>query len=124
MFGEIEERLRGDRFQPAIDVFETHDALVVRVELPGLESEDLSVRIDGDVLHIRGVRNVPREEGVMRLHRMEIAFGPFERAVRVHVAFERERVTAHLEDGFLRVVLPKKRAVRRTVEIEREGEGR
>jgi len=95
----------------------------VRAELPGLESDDLSVRIDGDLLHIRGVRTVPREEGVVRLHRMEIAFGPFERAVRVHVAFERERVTAHLEDGFLRVVLPKKKPVRRTVEIERASDG-
>jgi HSP20 family molecular chaperone IbpA len=49
---------------------------------------------------------------------MEIAFGPFERTVRVQVPFERERVSAHLEDGFLRVVLPKKKSAPRQVDIE------
>jgi HSP20 family protein len=70
------------------------------------------------VLHISGVRTVPKEPGVRRLHRMEIAFGPFERTVRVQVAFDRDRVSAHLEDGFLRVVLPKKPPTRRRVDVE------
>jgi len=77
------------------------------------------VRIDGDVLHIRGERPVPREEGIKRLHRMEIAFGRFERSLQIHVAFDRDRVSAHLEDGFLRVVLPK-RVSRRRVDVETE----
>mgnify|MGYP002624393378 FL=1 len=94
----------------------------MRAELPGLDGADLKVRIDGDLLHISGVRTVPREAGVMRLHRMEIAFGPFERAVRVHVPFDRERVTANLEDGFLRVVLPKVKPVRRRIDID-HGDG-
>jgi HSP20 family protein len=99
-------------------VFETEEELIVRAEIPGLRGEDLRVRIDGEVLHISGVRTVPKEPGVRRLHRMEIAFGPFERTVRVQVPFERERVSAHLEDGFLRVVLPKKKSAPRQVDIE------
>lgn len=90
----------------------------MRAEIPGLRGEDLKVRIDGDVLHISGTRTVPRETGVRRLHRMEIAFGPFERSVRIQTPFERAGVTAHLEDGFLRVVLPKKSPVRRRVDVE------
>jgi HSP20 family protein len=92
----------------------------VRAEIPGLRGEDLKVRIDHDVLHLSGVRTLPKEEGVRRLHRMEIAFGPFERAIRVQVPFDKDRVTAHLEDGFLRVVLPKRKQMRRSVDVEIE----
>ena len=72
------------------------------------------------MLHIRGERPVPREEGVKRLHRMEIAFGAFERSLQIHVPFDREGVSAHLEDGFLRVVLPKRAPTRRRVDVETE----
>ena len=118
MFGDPGDALSSDRWQPAIDVFETEETLVVRAEIPGLRGEDLRVRIDEDVLHISGVRTLPKEPGVRRLHRMEISFGPYERTVRIQVPFERERVSAHLEDGFLRVVLPKKLSRRRRVDVE------
>ena len=93
---------------------------MIRAEIPGLRGEDLRVRIDGDVLNISGSRTVPKDPTVRRLHRMEIAFGPFERTIRIQVPFERARVTAHLEDGFLRVVLPKKMSERRLVDVETE----
>ena len=48
----------------------------------------------------------------------EIAFGPFERTVRIQVPFERGGVSAHLEDGFLRVVLPKKSSTPREGDVE------
>jgi HSP20 family molecular chaperone IbpA len=50
---------------------------------------------------------------------MEIAFGRFERSIRIAIPFERDGVTAHLEEGFLSVVLPKRESPRRQVEIER-----
>lgn len=120
LFSDLGESPAGDRWQPAIDVFETDEALVVRAEIPGLRGEDLRVRVDGDVLHISGVRIVPKQPGVRRLHRMEIAFGPFERTVRIQVPFDKDRVAAHLEDGFLRVVLPKRAPSVRRVDVETE----
>jgi HSP20 family molecular chaperone IbpA len=48
---------------------------------------------------------------------MEIAFGPFERSVRIAIPFERDQVAAHLEDGYLSVKLPKR--LPRTIEVER-----
>ena len=80
---------------------------------------DLQVSVDGDVLRIRGVRRSPAESDVERLHRMEIAFGPFERSLPIPVPFEREQVAAHLADGFLRVTLPKRLPAKREIEIER-----
>lgn len=123
LFGEFSERLRGDRWRPAVDVFETEEAIVVRLELAGLRSSDLRVTVEGNRLRIRGVRTPPAQTGggtVQRLHQMEIAFGPFEREIRVSIPFDSERVTANLEEGFLRVTLPKQIAKPKRIDISRE----
>ncbi len=101
-----------------MDVFETEKAVVVRAEISGVPGEALRVSVDGDLLRISGARSVPPRESVRRLHQMEIAFGPFERSVRIRIPFERDQVSAHLEDGFLEVTLPKRQARRIQVESE------
>jgi HSP20 family protein len=94
-----------------VDVFETETAVVVRLEMAGVLAEDLKVNVDGEVVKIQGVRRTPVAQGVRRLHQMEIAFGPFESAVRIGISFDRDRVSAHLENGLLEVRLPKRGAV-------------
>ena len=103
-----------------MDVFETADAVVVRAEIPGVRGDDLRVNVDGPFLRISGVRRVPGHFSVERLHQIEIAFGPFEREVRIGVPFDRDAVSAHLEDGFLAVTLPKQKPERREVTVETE----
>lgn len=120
LYGEFSDRLRGDRWQPDADVFETEKEIVVRVDLAGVRSSDLRVTVDGSMLRISGVRVSGDSSEVKRLHQMEIATGPFERRVRVPVAFDRERVAAHLSDGFLTVSLSKRSPVRREVKVESE----
>jgi HSP20 family protein len=115
-FGDFTDRLGGSRWRPAVDVFETEKAIVVRLELAGIRISDLNVTVDGDCLRIFGVRQAASTDGVQRLHQMEIAFGPFERVLRFEVPFEREMVSAHLEDGFLTVKLPKQTPRRLPVE--------
>jgi HSP20 family protein len=119
LYGEFAERLHGDRWQPDVDVFETEQGVVVRAEIAGIRSEDLRVSVDAQVLRISGVRRATEPPDVVRLHQMEIASGPFERRVRIPIAFDRDKVTAHLAEGFLTIVLPRRAATRRTVKIER-----
>ena len=119
LYGDLSERVRGDRWRPDVDVFETEQAVLVRVEIAGVRREDLHVGVDGQVLRISGVRRAPQGPNAVRLHQMEIATGPFERRVRIPMAFEREGVTAHLSDGFLTVTLPRRSPVRRVVQVER-----
>ena len=118
LYGEFADRLRGDRWQPDVDVFETETEVVVLAEIAGIRSEDLRVTVDGEELRISGVRRVPEQPGVKRLLQMEITSGPFERRLRIPIAFDRERVSAHLADGFLTVSLPRRRAERRQVKLE------
>jgi HSP20 family protein len=118
LYGDFADRLTGDRWQPDADVFETEDALVVRFELAGVASEDLRVSVDGPQVRVRGVRATAPGAPVKRLHQMEIASGPFERRVHIPVAFDRERVSANLSNGFLTITLQKR--VRREVPVERD----
>ena len=103
-----------------MDIFETAGEIVVRAEIPGVRGEDIRVNVDGDVLRISGVRKVPADTEVQRLHQMEIAFGPFEREVRIEVPFDGDHVNAHLEDGFLSVTIPKLQPARHQVPVETE----
>jgi len=118
LYQDFSDRVRGDRWQPALDVFETEDSVVVRIEIAGVRGEDLRVQVDGEMLRVSGVRQVPTEPKPKRLHRMEIAFGPFEREVRISLPFDRDGVAAHLEDGFLTISLPKRLPSRRQIEVE------
>ena len=120
LVGEFPGRLRGDRWQPAVDVFETEKNIVVRIELAGVRSSQVKVSVDGEWLRIRGERTPSTESDVERLHQMEIAFGPFERSIRIRIPFEREQVVANLEEGFLSVVLPKSEPGRRRIEPRAE----
>ena len=119
-FGRAGELVGGDRWRPAADVYETEKAIVVRLELAGVASTAVQVSVDGDLLRIRGVREAHVDAEAQRLHQMEIASGPFERTLRIGIPFERERVSAQLEDGFLRVTLPKRPAGPRRIAVEIE----
>ena len=112
------DRLRGDSWQPDVDVFETETALVVRVEIAGVRSQDLNVKVDGQILRIAGIRPAPDGSQVKRLHQIEIASGPFERRLRIPIPFDRNGVSAHVVDGFLTVTLPKGGAGPRRVTVD------
>jgi HSP20 family protein len=118
LYGEFRDRLRGDRWQPDVDVFETEKSVVVRAELSGVRRDDLRVTVDGQDLRIAGVRLASEPSDVRRLHQMEIATGPFDRRVRIPIPFDRDGVGAHLADGFLTVTLPKRERVSVKVELE------
>ncbi len=117
LFDELTDRLAGERWRPAVDVYETEKAVVVQVELSGVRREDLRVSVHGDKVRIRGARPPARDEEIQRLHQVEIATGPFERVLRIAIPFERDQVSANLEDGFLRVVLPKRLPSRLKIEV-------
>jgi HSP20 family protein len=104
----------GSRFwQPQVDIYESDTDLIVRVELAGAKSEELSVSLSADerFLSFGGIRKEPTGErcGPMRCHQLEIYFGPFERAVPLPAGVRvlRDEIKAVHRDGFLVVTLPK-----------------
>jgi HSP20 family protein len=120
LYGEFPDRLRGDRWQPSADVFETAAEVVIRFEVAGVRGEDLRVNVEGSVLRLRGVRRTPPSGPIDQLQQMEISFGPFEREIAIQASFEPDAIRARLVDGFLEVRIPKRNPSKRKLEVESE----
>jgi HSP20 family protein len=97
-----------DSWSPQCDCYETPGALVICLELPGLEQDAIDLRVDGDELIVEGERKMERGQPGERYHRVERSFGRFRRAFRVPSTVDREAVHATYRDGLLRVELPRK----------------
>jgi HSP20 family protein len=94
-------------WNPALDVTEGKDAITVKVELPGLESKDVSVALEGDMLTIKGEKEQKKEEKDERHHRMERSWGAFMRSVRLPTPVDGGKVTATFKNGVITITLPK-----------------
>ncbi len=92
-------------WSPPTDVYETEDAVVVRLEVAGMQDAEFSISLEDRVLTIQGSRaDLPERRAY---HQMEIHFGEFRSQVVLHWAVEQESIEATYIDGFLRLVLPK-----------------
>lgn len=92
---------------PSVDMVETKDDLVLRVELPGVRDKDVSVSITGDLLTIRGERRWDDESKDQKVLHVERAYGQFERLIQLPMAVQAEKVKASYRDGVLEITLPK-----------------
>jgi HSP20 family protein len=101
------------RFQPCVDVYETADCLVIRMEIAGMKKKDIIVEMEGDTLVIRGRREDTAGGPKVRYHQMEIEYGTFERSVRIASPVRRAAVTARYRDGFLEVRLAWRKRMKR-----------
>jgi HSP20 family protein len=111
-------RSMGGTLAPRVDVSETGKEVTLKVELPGVEEKDIDVSLSGDQLTIKGEKKSEREEKKEGegeegrvYHRVERAFGAFQRTMTVPFDVEPDKVTAQFKDGVLTVTLPKPEGV-------------
>jgi len=98
----------GHVWHPPTDVYETDDAVLVYMEIPGVRQQDIEVTSLDNVLTIRGQRIDPCTEHKISVHLMEINFGHFHR--RIVLPFQLHDPSAiecHLVSGFLHIRIPK-----------------
>lgn len=93
-------------WRPPSDLYETRDALIVRVEIAGVAESDLDVTLYEDTLVVEGSRPWSPERDT-RYHEVEIHYGPFRLEVPVPAPVDREAVTARFDRGLLEIRLPK-----------------
>jgi HSP20 family protein len=103
-----EEGLRSGMWTPAVDIYENTDSVVVKAELPGVEKDQISVEVKDGILSLRGERKFEKEVKEESYHRIERAYGSFQRSFSLPVSVDQEKVTAKFKDGVLEVKLPKK----------------
>jgi len=97
---------------PAVDIRETADAIVVHAELPGIDKKDVKVDVKDGVLTISGERKYEKDVKDENVHRIERSYGSFSRSFSLPTHVDVNKVEARLEDGVLKVRLPKTETAR------------
>lgn len=94
-------------WRPMTDIYETKEAYVFKVELPGFKKEDVKVEFSGDTLSLRGERKQEEETKSENLHRLERSYGLFERSFTIPKNVDAKKIEASLKDGILVLTIPK-----------------
>jgi len=123
LFDSMLSRYPRERVQavwaPSIDVEETNDAMIIRVELPGMKREDIKVTVAEDTVTISGERKYENDRKDRTFHRVERAYGSFQRAIALPVSVQGDKAEANYRAGVLELALPKAERVKaREITIE------
>jgi HSP20 family protein len=103
-------------WRPPMDVYETEESLVVRVEIAGMQENDFSLTQKGRLLLIQGIRNDQMERRAY--HQMEIPFGEFQIELELPTNVDESRSEAMYRQGFLKITLPKVLPIQIRIEEE------
>jgi HSP20 family protein len=94
-------------WRPMTDIYETKDAYVFKVELPGFKKEELTVEFSNETLTLRGERKQEEETKNENCHRLERNYGMFERSFTIPKNVDAKKIDAQLKDGILLLSIPK-----------------
>src|SRR5437867_4228565 len=94
---------------PNTDIYETPESLVVKMEIAGIDKDDLEITINDRLLLVRGYRKDPcrQKQRPCSFRQMEIDYGYFERRIAFPRSVDGSRVRAQFNNGFLHIELPK-----------------
>jgi HSP20 family protein len=94
------------RWVPNTDVYSTDEGIVVKVELPGMKSENLEITVEGSRLRISGTRPDCCRPPNCTFLIMEISYGAFESVIELPPGFDLGQAKAVYVNGFLRIAVP------------------
>jgi HSP20 family protein len=108
-------------WMPTVDVRETKNALEISAELPGIEPKEVEVSVEDGVLTLKGARNFEKATEGETYHRVERAYGSFERSFSLPTNVDPEKVQATYRHGVLHLTLPKREEAKpRSISIKVE----
>jgi HSP20 family protein len=93
---------------PAVDIYETENELVLKADLPDINEKDLDVRIENNMLTIRGERKFEEKVNEDNFLRIERTYGSFNRSFSLPNTVNGEAISAEYKNGVLTVQLPKR----------------
>ena len=99
---------------PRLDLSETKDALIVKVEVPAIDPKEIQLSIMEGVLTVKGEKKEEKEDRDEKYYRVERTYGSFSRSVRLPAPIDENKVSASFKNGLLTVTLPKTPAARIT----------
>jgi HSP20 family protein len=104
---------------PTMDIAEFQNEYVVIAEMPGVKKEDVKITFEKSLLTVQGQRKSPEIPQDARILLNEMRVRDFSRSIRIPVEVDVNDLSAELENGMLRIVLPKAQGARiRTIAIK------
>jgi HSP20 family protein len=98
----------GGAWAPPVDVYEHEGNIVLKAELPGVDPKEVDVRLENNVLTLRGERKFGSEVKRDSYHRVERSYGAFSRSFTLPSLVDQQHIKADFKDGVLQVTLPKR----------------
>ena len=112
MFNDFFARTSQDQnlttWAPAVDIYEGEHELVVKADLPDVQPEDLDIRVENNILTIRGERKFEKKVDEKNYLRVERAYGSFARSFSLANTVNTEAIKADYKDGVLTLSIPKR----------------
>ena len=93
---------------PAVDIFETEHQLVVKADLPDVNPQDLDIRVENNILTIRGERKFENEVNEENYLRVERSYGSFSRSFSLANSVKSDAIKADYQNGALTLSIPKR----------------
>jgi HSP20 family protein len=106
--GTGKAQLMAGTFVPPVDVYEDEHKLVLKLEIPGVNEEDLGIHLENNTLTVKGERKFEKEEKEENFHRIERRFGTFERTFRLPNTVDADKAEANYDKGILSISLVKR----------------
>src|SRR5688572_9687688 len=106
--GEGEDWALGGSWAPVVDIYEKDGNIVLKAELPGVDPKDVDVRVENNLLTLRGERKFDNEVKRENYHRVERAYGTLSRSFTLPNVVDTQNIKAEYKDGVLRMTLPKR----------------
>lgn len=103
-----DETLTSSAFAPPVDVYEDEHSVTLKIEVPGIDENDIDVRIENNTLTVHGERKFEKEEKEENYRRVERQYGSFTRTFTLPNTVNQESVQADYDKGVLKVKLVKK----------------
>lgn len=105
-------------FVPTADIYETQDALMVILEMPGVDKDNIQVRLEEGALNVEGRLDLSKYQGLQPLY-TEYNIGHYARSFRLSSKIDQSNIGAELKDGVLSLTLPKaEEAKPRTIQVK------
>jgi HSP20 family protein len=93
---------------PAVDIYENEHELVVKADLPDIDSKDLDIRVENNILTIRGERRFEKKVNEDQYLRVERAYGSFSRSFSLANTVNADGIKADYQNGVLTLNIPKR----------------
>jgi HSP20 family protein len=108
VMGRTDEESNLTPWAPAVDIFETENEMVVKADLPDVNPQDLDIRVENNVLTIRGERKFDKKVNEDNYLRIERSYGSFSRSFSLASSVNADAIKADYRNGVLTLSIPKR----------------